>query len=154
VGTVFVSITQILTNKLSGQDIDPGRFMSDFKDWKTDWPTNEDRSRFFGKDGAYLAPQPRGYPYSLKHVHLVPVDDKEAHKNWLKIILKGWRRAKSSDRHLVYVDDGKGRFLLIFILDEPSAHSVARMENDRDRDTMRGFAAIAEAFLDHGDVIA
>ena len=50
--------------------------------------------------------------------------------------------------------DDSGDFLLIAILDEPSAHSIADMRTPENKATMDGFAAVAEAFCLDGSVIA
>jgi mRNA interferase YafO len=93
-----------------------------------------------------------GNKYLLRHVHLVPLAD----EGQLELWDKAWKRRsrKTSDRALVYVSDGKGNHLLIFILDEPDAHAIASMKTPEHRDIMEGFAEVAAAFLESGDVIA
>jgi hypothetical protein len=44
--------------------------------------------------------------------------------------------------------------LLITILDEPDAHSIAAMRNQRDCELMNAFAEVAQAWLEDGSVIA
>jgi mRNA interferase YafO len=150
-GAVRVEITQTLRESLERQNIDSGVLVSDFRDWKTDWPREEYESSLFGKDSSYARPRVDGRAYELRHVHLVPLKDAEALRKWERAL--DWRRRKTSDRVLVYAGKDGGPYLLIFILDEPDAHTIAEMHTREDRETMEGFAEVAAAFLDDGDII-
>lgn len=141
-----VKITTMLRDALDeegGADI----LIEDFIDWKSG---DEYGSYVFGKDGAYAAPTVDGEKNVLRHVHLVPITDRVKLRQWNR----AWRRRsrKVSDRALVYVDGGKGKYLLIYILDEPGAHDIAKMKTAKHKELMGAFAAIAEAFLYNGEV--
>jgi mRNA interferase YafO len=43
--------------------------------------------------------------------------------------------------------------LLIFILPEPDAHDIAKMQTAQDKAIMLGFAEVAGAFLDTGEIL-
>lgn len=150
-GGVRVEITRALKDKLKRQGIDPGVFVYAFRDWKTGWPKQEYESPLFGKDGSYIFPKVDGVPYTLEHVHLVPLTDEAGMSSWKKAF--HWRRRKLSDRVLVYVGKHPGPYLLIFILDEPDAHEIAKMRTADDSETMQGFAEVAAAFLWNGSII-
>ena len=116
-------------------------------------PESEQYKNFlFGKDAAYISPKVGGDPYRLRHVHLVPLTELEDLEKWDKAHKRKSR--KTSNRHLVYASDGRGNHLLIYILDEPSAHEVAAMRTPKNKDVMQGFAAVAEAFIFDGSIIA
>ena len=107
----------------------------------------------FGKDDPYRKPLVDGEP-KLMHVHLMPSVNKGDHDLWMKRWnLKRPSSHRTSDHALVYISDNFGA-LLIAILDEPGAHSVADMRTPENKATMAGFAAVAEAFLANGSVIA
>ena len=74
----------------------------------------------------------------------------------LTIWEKLWKRRtrKTSDRVLVYTSNTRGDHLLIFILDEPTAHDIAKMKSTEDKQLMERLAAVAAAFLYDGSVIA
>ena len=145
-----VAISNALQIQLLDSGIDPAAFAREFSLWKADWPNGEYAHALFGKDAAYVNPKVDGQPYKLRHVHIVPFLDKAAKRRWYTAF--GFRRRKTSDRHLVYVADGKGNFGLIYILDEPDAHRIARMEGQRERAVMEGFAIVAENFLFDGSL--
>jgi len=86
----------------------------------------------------------------LRHVHIVPFNDPQARKRWFGAFRRFGR--KTSDRHLVYVADDRGNFGLIYILDEPDAHRIAKMQGAHEREIMNGFALIAENFLWDGSL--
>lgn len=143
-----VSLTGQLQDQLLAVGADPKAFANAFAEWKADWPANEYESKLFGKDGAYLAPKVDG-ELGLRHVHIVPMQCEKSSRRWWK----AWRyrSRKTSDRHLVYVEH-KGNFLLIYILDEPDAHSVAHMKTPADKALMKKFAIIAEDFIFDGTI--
>lgn len=143
-----VKITNALEAQMQADELDPQEFIEAFAEWKSG---DEYGSYLFGKDGAYISPSLFGTPQAFRHVHLVPITDTGQLAAWNRI----WKRRgrKSSDRALVYVDAGRGRYLLIFILSEPDAHSVASMKTQQDKELMRVFLDVAEAFVDRGEII-
>ncbi len=82
----------------------------------------------------------------------MPVIDKQQLVSWKKF----WKfkGRKTSNRVLVYAADNKGNFFLIFILSEPDAHEIALMKTPAHKEIMEGFAAVAEAFIFDGSIIA
>ena len=40
-----------------------------------------------------------------------------------------------------------------YVLDEPTAHAIASMATQQDRETMQAFAAVASAFVFDGSII-
>lgn len=143
-----VEITVVLKSYLQSDGIDDQLFCQMFANWKG---SGEYDSHHFGKDSAYSSPTVNGR-YLLRHVHLVPVIDKNQLKSWEK----RWktRSRKTSDRVLIYASDGKGGYLLIFILSEPDAHEIAQMKQHEHKQLMHRFAEISEQFVDHGLILA
>lgn len=122
-----------------------------FHEWKQAGEQGENDFYLFGKDGAYIAPKVNGESYVLRHVHLIPIADPMQLTKWRTNWQRGARR--TSDRALVYVQDGK-RFLLIDILNEPFAHEIAQMKTEQHRLIMNNFAKIAESYIYHSEIIA
>lgn len=147
---MVVKTTAKLKSVLDNEKLDCRLFCNLFKQWKLS--KDEHGCYHFGKDSAYFTPVINGDNYILRHVHLVPVIDKSQLYSWKKKF--SFRSRKTSDRVLIYVDDKKGNFLLVYILSEPDAHEVARMKTQQHREIMESFAAIAEAFIDDGSIIA
>ncbi|MEN9866421.1 MAG: hypothetical protein RL748_2011 [Pseudomonadota bacterium] len=147
-----VKMTTILAQQFTSQRLDAALFMELFANWKSSGPAGDDNFYEFGKDGAYSRPLVNNQAYVLRHVHLLPVVDMQKRLEWDR----RWRNysRRTSDRVLVYVDDGPKRFLLIAILPEPEAHNIARMATQRDQDVMQSFSAIAEEFIFSGKIIA
>ena len=85
-------------------------------------------------------------------MHLVPLKDKNQLSAWNKAWELGKR--KTSNRVLIYVDDNKGNFLLIFILSEPDAHEIALMKSELHKKLMESFAIIAKEFIFDGSIVA
>lgn len=141
-----VQITTVLKDKLQSDGFDSDLFVESFRDWKQG---DEFSSYFFGKDGAYSSPSVNGTPYTLRHVHLVPI--KSSKQKWKR----DWKTKsrKTSDRVLVYVKNHNS-YLLITILPEPGSHEIAEMKTPQNIDLMQRFAIIAEAFIDRNEVIA
>jgi hypothetical protein len=54
---------------------------------------------------------------------------------------------------LVYVQDAT-KYLLIALLEQPTAHAVATMQTPEDLQRMRLFVKIAEDFIYTGNIIA
>jgi hypothetical protein len=143
-----VKITKALESSLLADELDPNLLTQDFALWKAG---DEYGSYLFGKDSAYVKPTVDGRQYALRHVHLVPLSSEEQIAQWDKV----WKRRgrKTSDRALVYVSNDKGDHLLIYILDEPDAHAIAAMRTQQHRDIMLGFAEVAAAFLETGEIL-
>lgn len=122
-----------------------------FQAWKAEGPTGEYGNYFFGKDSAYHTPKLTLSNDRLMHVHLVPILDQDALVAWDR----DWKRRtrKVSNRVLVYADNRKGDYLLIYVLNEPDAHSIAAMQTVEDAETMAFFAQVAEAFIFNGSII-
>ena len=142
-----VRMTAALKEALERVGLDADQLLADFAEWKAG---DEYAHFFFGKDGAYLAPKING-EYALMHVHLVPLVDLKNLREWKAAHKRGSR--KTSDRVLVYVTDKRYGHLLIFILDEPIAHRIAKRQTVEDRETMDGFAVVAEEFFFSGSIL-
>ncbi|MGQ3085334.1 MAG: type II toxin-antitoxin system YafO family toxin [Hydrogenophaga sp.] len=130
-----------------GESVDP--FIQAFSAWKA---SDEYGSYLFGKDGEYASAVLKISSGKLKHVHLVPVVDTDALVAWERDHER--RSRKTSDRALVYAEDTQGNFLLLFILDEPEAHEIARMATEEHRTLMRQLAAVAEEWAFSGEILA
>lgn len=141
-----------LCDQLKDLRSDPEAFAAEFDSWKAQGSAGEYESFLFGKDSAYVRPEIDGEKYQLRHVHLVPIKDFQQLTLWQKIWRRGGR--KTSDRVLVYASDTRGDHLLIFILEEPTAHAIAEMNTAEDRRLMEQLSAVAAAFLHDGSVIA
>ena len=137
-------ITKALQQRLIATSQIPARLVARFDEWKAQ---GEYSSYHFGKDGAYGKPLDN----VLRHVHLMPLADAVALASWNK----AWARhaRKVSDRALVYASDRTHGHLLIYILDEPDAHRIPRMETAADRERMLKLSKIAERFIHDGAVI-
>lgn len=145
-------LTDALRAQLRESKQDPSSFAVQFDLWKARGAEGEYDSYFFGKDGAYGVPAVNGVFNTLRHVHLVPLLQPSALSDWKR----AWSRRgrKTSDRHLVYVTDAYYGHLLLWILDEPGSHQTARMEDDASRKLMLLFAAVADHFIQTGEIIA
>ena len=146
---MYVTMTQELRASLARDGLDGDELIERFTKWKSG---DEYGSYYFGKDSAYVRPHVDGKPYQLRHVHTVPLQDQDALRRWKTVYRR--RGRKTSDRVLVYTADGKDGFLLIYVLEEPTAHEIANMKTVEDTEIMEGFAEVAAAFIDNGDVIA
>lgn len=127
-------------------------FVAKFAQWKAAGEAGEYSAYLFGKDGAYARLPAGMVTGQLRHVHLVPILDKEALAAWNKAHAKGSR--KVSNRALVYAEDTQGNFLLLFILEEPDAHVIAQMGTAEHKTLMRQFIQIAEIWAFRGEIIA
>lgn len=143
-------LTDALRALLRESGENPSNFAAEFDLWKSRGQNGEYSSYLFGKDGAYVTPAVNGAPNTLRHVHLVPLKDAAALAKWDT----DWRRRtrKRSDRHLVYVSDPYYGHLLLWILDEPGSHDIALMGTAEDRQLMLQFAAVADHFVQTGEV--
>jgi len=145
-----VSITSALMRRLQGADIEPVAFCQQFERWKAQWPKYEYEFELFGKDAAYRTPQVSGRPDALRHVHLRPPPGSKDFSRWQDAFR--FKRRKTSDRHLIYAQSRAEHYLLIAILDEPTAHAVAQMRTDGHRQAMRMFCDIADNFVHFGEI--
>ena len=149
----LVRLTRVLAGELDAESGDAHRLLLEsFQTWKRG---DEYGHYLFGKDSAYAEPSVDGNRYLLRHVHLAPLSSQEQLKRWNS----AWQRRsrKTSDRVLVYVERiaaNRTSYLLIYILPEPEAHVIAAMKTQEHRELMGGFANVAAAFLNSGDVIA
>lgn len=139
----------------------PAAFCGLFDTWKAGFPDSLYKSYLFGRDGAYTTPKVDGKQYVLRHVHLLPVMDPDALAEWNKRYKLGTEKGKwkerVSNRALIYATrvlyDSTQEHLLMYILDEPDAHRIARMKSQGDRVFMEQFATCAAAFIHNGEVI-
>ena len=143
--------THALHNQLAAIGEDSDGWTDFFGDWKARGSAGEYDNYFFGKDGAYVGIKMDAPHGMLMHAHLVPILDPVAFARWER----DWARRsrKTSDRALIYADDGHGNYLLIYVLDEPTAHAIASMATQQDKETMQAFAAVASAFVFDGSII-
>lgn len=139
---MHIAHTQLFTQSFDDETA-INTFIERFQKWKE---SGEDSSYYFGKDGFY-SPISSG----LKHVHLVPIFDLQAKRNWDRHWKTGQRR--TSDTCLVYVEDDQD-YLLITILPEPLAHMIAEQKDEKSRATMAYFWQIAEQFFYYRKIIA
>lgn len=144
-----VNITKALRTALQADNLDEKILLKSFQRWKNS--RDEYGSYLFGKEGAYMIPKIDGKSYRLRHVHLPPLSI----PGQLEVWNKQWQRRgrKTSDRVLVYVENGRGDYLLIFILPEPMAHEIAKMQTPAHRQIMESFASVAAKFLETGQII-
>lgn len=142
-------VTAALRAKFIAEGADPADFVTEFEDWKDQWPKYEDDFLLFGKDGSYVRARVHGKPYILRHVHLQPLHGK--HRSTWRWLFNNYKR-RTSDRHLIYVTCQAHGTLLIHILNAPTAHAVAKQKTPQDRAVMRLFCTIAENFIDYGEV--
>lgn len=145
-------VTEALREQFSEIGQDPDNFAAEFDHWKSLGARGEYNSYLFGKDGAYSSPTVNGQPNVLRHVHLVPLANLEQKAKWDR----AWhtRGRKVSDKALVYVSDPYHGHLLLFILDEPQAHQIARMQTPEDEELMKAFAVVADRFIQTGEITA
>jgi len=112
------------------------------------WKIKGLKSRLFGKDISYA--RPKLVVGHLMHVHLIPVNELELQdwdNNWENEKNNpNYRKEKTSDRALVYVQNKNDEFLLISLFE--NAHKDAE-----DSSKMEIIKEIAEAFIIYGDVI-
>lgn len=149
---VVVQTTNILAQEFQKSGLDLDLLVRLFAQWKSLGAQGEDAVYEFGKDVPYARPLVNSKKNVLRHVHLVPILDAQNKIAWDKAWVRESRR--TSNRALVYVDDGPEKFLLIAILPEPMAHAVSRMLTQQDKAVMTRFSEIAESFIYTGEVIA
>lgn len=149
---VDVKATKIIEDVFSNAGLDLEEFRSLFADWKNLGPNGEDEFYEFGKDVPYEKPHVNGQKNVLMHVHLVPIVDIEQKEKWDK----NWKRhsRRTSNRSLVYVNDGSKQFLLIDIIPEPDGHEIPKMLTQEHKDIMEFYAEIADKFIYSGSIIA
>lgn len=144
------SFTQALRKQFVRIGEDPANFAAEFDRWKVSFPSGEFSHPLFGKDGAYTN-RLGAEVDMLRHVHLIPLQDPAALAKWEVNHLR--RSRKTSDRVLVYASDERHGHLLIYILEEPTAHAVAQMKTPQHRELMLKLAKIASRFVEDGVVI-
>lgn len=147
-----VKTTAILVSHFASTNADLPEFVTSFIEWKAAGDAGEDDSYEFGKDSAYNTPRVNGAINVLRHVHLVPIVDQRQAARWNRQWKQNSRR--TSDRVLVYAEDEGKRYLLIAVLEEPDAHDIAQMKTSDNKRRMELFAAVAEAFIFHREIIA
>ena len=143
--------TAAIQTQLEGLGESPDAWANYFQSWKGLGPAGEYNDYFFGKDSAYIAPPTSLPPGRLMHVHLVPLLAPKKLELW-DFRFKH-RSRKTSNRALVYADNGNGDYLLIYVLDEPSAHEIAKMLTSEHREIMHNFVVVAEAFFRDSSII-
>lgn len=144
-----VYITEKFRERLLKNNIDVDVFKEMFGDFKDGPPLG---SKYFGKDVGYEAPLVAGKSFVLKHVHMIPQTDQDALERWNQAYKS--RSQKTSDRALVYVTNALGDHLLLWMLEEPLAHKIAKMREPADAQLMQAFALIAAEFLRDGSIIS
>lgn len=143
-----VLVANSLAKKMQAIGEDPQYLAKTFGAWKALGEAGEYSSIMFGKDAFYERPTGHGGRLVLRHVHLVPVLDREARERWRRVHQRGGR--KTSDRALVYAQDARHGFLLIHIAEEPTAHAMALMEDPKSNMLMQLFAQVAQEFIQTG----
>jgi hypothetical protein len=141
-------MTEFLRHELLESGIDPEKFIEEFIDWKSRGPEGEDDHRYFGKDGEYGQPTVNRKRV-LRHVHLEPEYESPDFAAWDR----AWKREsgrRTSDTALVYANGGRHGYLLLTILWEPTAHSVASMATIETRELMNNLAHVADQFIFDG----
>ena len=143
-----VHVTTALERQLAKLNESPDDLRHAFQVWKRG---SEYSSYYFGKDGAYVSPRFSSGEMCLRHVHLAPIQDPSALLRWNE----QWKRRsrKTSDRVLVYASDATHGHLLIYILQEPTAHDVAAMRTEAHALLMKKLTRIAERFVASGQII-
>lgn len=126
-------------------------FCNNFAAWKAGLAARPSRGApQFGKDFPYSFPLVLNR-MKLMHVHLIPADAAER-EDWMKRFRRDSCSDRTSDKILVYAEDGN-KYLLIYILPEGKSHEMAekaRKSPGRERDLFQKFAEIAEDFLTFG----
>lgn len=143
-----VQVTNAFRTRLQEFGINVDVYTAMFSEFKSGDPLDH---LIFGKDSAYKTPEVAGQIYTLRHVHVMPVADPVQNAAWRELARK--KAEKVSDRALVYVTDAGNNHLIIYLLEEPEAHTIARMGTEEHKLLMTKFAAIAAEFLKSGKVI-
>ncbi len=146
-----VEMTRQMRSKLSqqGSTVDPDTLILSFEQWKAGLARGE-LSVFFGKDYPCREPVIAGQMV-LQHVHVVPNSQSIEFVRWMDDFENPDPNVEcTSNRALVYADNGAGDYLLIYFLDDPpGAHQTYG-----NRKTMMHFARIADEFIVHGRIAA
>lgn len=150
-GSLKVQVTEMLGDSLRAAGWNPDVLADEFREWKADGAAGEHTSYYYGKDGEYEAPLRNGKRV-LRHVHMPPESDAAAKGAWEL----QWRRRsrKTSDAALIYAYDPLYGYLLLYFAVEPTAHSLAQMNDAHCAELMHLLADIAEAFIHDGTVMA
>lgn len=144
--------TEALREQLRAVHEDPEDFRQTFAEWKAGGAATEYTYYLFGKDGGYGMLPFQMSTGSLKHVHLVPLLDPVALAKWDRAHDREQR--KVSNRVLVYAEDSRGNHLLIYVLDEPDAHEIAKMKTPGHKQLMRQLTTVAETWAFTGKIEA
>lgn len=149
---VDVKVTKIIEAAFSNAGADLEEFRNLFAHWKSLGPQGEDEVYEFGKDVPYERPHVNGEKNVLMHVHLVPIVDLDKKDEWDR----NWERysRRTSNRTLVYVNDGSKKFLLIDIIPEPDGHEIPKMLTQQHKKIMEFYAEIADQYIYGGKIIA
>jgi hypothetical protein len=117
----------------------PEAFTQRFLEWKSG---GEDESYYFGKDALN-----RNSKW-LRHVHMVPIASPDSLEQWDK----NWQRsrARKSDRYLFYSDGGPFGYLLLGVVNDPSAHQFLAGSRSSDRVVLLEMEKQADAFYHFG----
>jgi hypothetical protein len=141
-----VQATALLRQVLADAGMDVDDLLEEFCAWKV---KGEFSNYYFGKDGAYSEPRRNGRSV-LWHVHVPPESDPVALAKWDRAWRFGSRM--SSDAALIYTYDPAHGFLLLFYAIEPTAHSLAEMNDFDSRELMTLLADVAEQFIFRGTI--
>lgn len=149
---VDVKVTKIIEAVFSNAGADLEELRNLFAHWKSLGPQGEDEVYEFGKDVPYERPHVNGEKNVLMHVHLVPIVDLDKKDEWDR----NWERysRRTSNRTLVYVNDGSKKFLLIDIIPEPDGHEIPKMLTQQHKKIMEFYAEIADQYIYGGKIIA
>ncbi len=130
--------------------MDVEALVEEFRLWKAAGPDGEFTNYYFGKDAAYAEPRRNGRSV-LRHVHMPPASDADALDKWER----AWRfnSRKTSDAALIYAYDPAHGYLLLYYAIEPTAHSLADMNDLDAKEVMHLCADIAERFIFDGVVV-
>ena len=137
-----VLITSLLRSRLAeSTTLAVEDLISSFAAWKHNKLTE---SYYYGKDGL------NRNSTILRHVHLPPCSDEfelqQWDRNWTKY------RGRTSDRYLFYVDRGLDRYLLLYIVDDPGAHTFLSEPNQTQLAILKELEDIADLYFYSGKV--
>ena len=138
-----VSVSSLIKREFANLDR-LNTFIEQFSNWKTS--SDEYNFYLFGKDSEFIFP--KIVEGKFKHVHIMPLDNVELQK-WDK--KWKYKSRKTSNRFLIYAQNQIGDYLLIAILE--NGHNVIKMQNEKDKLLMSGYAKIADNFCSNGEII-
>ncbi|MDM0029895.1 type II toxin-antitoxin system YafO family toxin [Variovorax saccharolyticus] len=144
-----VQLSDLLYDALEAEGVGPDWFADQFADWKALGTAGEYASFYFGKDGAYAEPR-RGGCMVLRHAHLPP-GDPAALAEWARLHRR--RRRRTSDTCVIYTQDARFGYLLLYIAREPTGHAISDMRVPAAARFMSQLADAAEAFMHDGAIV-